>query len=248
MAKINIISTPTEEMSIVEVVECGMPKSWQPTFAELEEDIKAISRTIESDEKKNGKIYPLRKDIFRSYYLTPLERVRVVIFGQDPYIQIGTDGLPRPTGLAFSVRNTDSTPRSLQMVFTELSNTVSDFRYPLKGGDLTPWTKQGVFLLNTSLTVNPNVGSGSHGDMLWRAVISKTIETISKYNPDTIWMLWGGDAKSLSKYIRNKKFILEAAHPVARNGGFLGCNHFNKANDILEKLGEPKIDWNIDTE
>lgn len=242
--RVNIRKPVDQSMTVKEVIQCGVPGSWSKLFESKRDTLDEISDTLAGAEERDGMWYPRKEYLFNAYYLTPLSIIKICILGQDPYIQIGADGQPRPIGLSFAVRRTDVVPKSLQMIFTELSNDITEFKYP-SHGDLTRWCRQGVFLLNASLTVNP-AKSGSHGTHLWEDFLISTFDEIGRANPNCIWMLWGGDAKNYAQYIKNKRYILEAAHPVARNGGFLGCKHFSKANEILESLSEKKIDWNLD--
>lgn len=171
--------------------------------------------------------------------------IKVVILGQDPYIKEG-----QAIGLAFAVPNDKTTPPSLRIIEEELGHKVA---YK----DLHHWVNQGVFLFNTALTVERG-HSGSHIP-LWNEFTLHVIEIISSLNPGVIWLLWGKYAQAYTKYIANmvyeypredeidKNIVLIAAHPAAevyrRGAGFIGCNHFNKVNDILKMKNLQTIDW-----
>lgn len=193
------------------------------------------------EEMSNYTIYPPKNSVFEAYNVTPLDRVRVVIIGQDPY-----HGTGQANGLCFSVNKTIPHPPSLQNIFKELSNIYS-FPYP-NSGDLTPWAKQGVFLLNSSLTVRKGEAN-SHKNIGWQSFTDATIKTISNNRDGVIFLLWGGFAKKKSKFIdKNKHIILTSGHPSplsANRGYWFGNNHFAKVNEIFRGRKEEEIDWKI---
>jgi uracil-DNA glycosylase len=229
----------TEDLSIYELSKIDPPYSWESVFRDSKRSLKFISEKL-SEIEKNGKSYPQRRDIFNAFHFTPLYKVKVVIFGQDPYHQSCGDK-PRSIGLSFSVRKKDKIPVSLQNIYKEIKNDYPSFKY--KNGYLKKWAEQGVLLLNKCLTVTPGK-AGSHND-LWDSFIDKVISAILKENPHTIFVLWGKKAQKLNSIIRNRGYILEAVHPSgysARNG-FFGCGHFKEINRILESLNEEEIEW-----
>lgn len=182
-------------------------------------------------------IYPDRDDVFRAYKLTPYEQVRVVIVGQDPYYNGQADGL------AFSSRG-DNIPRSLLNIFKEIGNDL-DVLPHINNPDLSRWATQGVFLINTSLTV-PDGEPGGHSGLGWEQFVTNTLKYIGLAPVPTVYMLWGSHAKSFSKYIdKDLSLILKAAHPspLSAHRGFFGCEHFSKCNEYLKSHNIKPIDW-----
>lgn len=190
------------------------------------------------EEYKNYDIYPKYKDIFNAFKLTKYEDIKIVIIGQDPYHQKG-----QANGLAFSVNPDVKTPPSLKNIFKEIS---SDLGIININPDLTAWAKQGVLLLNTILTVKDSKPR-SYADSYWNIFSIEVIKKISEKGK-VVFMLWGNDAISLSKYISDDNYILTSTHPspLSSYRGFLGCRHFSQANEILEKLDKSKINWSTD--
>ena len=192
--------------------------------------------------------YPLKKDIFAAFNYTPLNNLKVILVGQDPYHQaiIDSQGLsvPRAVGLSFSVRREDSIPSSLKNIYIELANTVRNFTVP-DHGDLKQWSRQGILLINSCLTVKPRA-AGSHGD-IWLGFINKVFKAIAVANPQCIYVLWGKDAQKLKPIINDKGVIFESSHPsgLSATRGFFGCNHFNLINNTLLKQNKVGINWRI---
>ncbi|MFM1514426.1 uracil-DNA glycosylase [Helcococcus ovis] len=208
-----------------------------------------LEKILKSDEFQNFYInlsreydiydvYPNYENIFNAFKLTKYEDIKIVIIGQDPYHQKG-----QANGLAFSVNSNIKTPPSLKNIFKEIS---SDLGIENKNPDLTAWAKQGVLLLNTILTVKDS-NPRSYANSYWGVFSVEVIKKISE-RKNIIFMLWGNDAISLSKYIDEDNFILTSTHPspLSAYRGFLGCKHFSKANEILEQLNKPKINWSTD--
>jgi len=237
-----------QSWSIKDITDKRPPRTWENVFKESEHEFITISEILEKEENTYGTYFPLKKNIFAAFELTPLKLVKVVIVGQDPYHQLVTDinnnPTPRAQGLSFSVMKDDSIPSSLSNIYTELKNTYPGFVIP-DHGDLTKWTAQGVLLLNTCLTVRSGK-PGSHSE-LWLGFIKRVCKAIAKQNPTCIYLLWGQEAQKIKCMIGEKSIPLEAAHPSGRsaNRGFFGCNHFNKVNEILVKQGKTAINWHI---
>jgi uracil-DNA glycosylase len=248
MLKLNIVSNKIDESWTIEkICDTYPPATWDKVFLLAKDELKTISAIVENQEIMHGRIYPLKKDIFNAFNLTPLNTVKVVIIGQDPYHQIiNSNGnlIPRATGLSFSVRKEDVIPSSLKNIFTELTNTVRGFNIP-EHGDLTEWTQQGILLLNSSLTVNPS-DPGSHGE-IWLCFIKHILKEIARVNPQCIYVLWGREAQKIKPLIGNKSIILEAAHPsgLSARRGFFGCDHFNLINEHLINLEKQTITWSL---
>lgn len=219
-----------DSWTISELAKKWTPQGWEKLFESIEEDLLDIDETLASES-----YFPDKAQIFRAMMLTPLDRVRVVIVGQDPYPQPGY-----ANGLSFSVDYGVELPGSLRNIYTELATTIPGFVVP-KHGDLSAWARQGVLLLNMSLTVRPKA-PGSH-QMVWFGVILKIIQAIQEINPCCIYVLWGSQAAKLESHLGDRSIRLIAKHPSMRNGqGFLGCGHFKKINEILKNN---PIDWSV---
>jgi len=193
------------------------------------------------EEKEINTVYPPGNQIFAAFNHTPFNKVKVVILGQDPY-----HGAGQAEGLCFSVPEGIRQPPSLVNIFKEISD---DLGYPLpQSGNLTPWARQGVFLLNATLTVRANE-AGSHQKKGWEQFTDTVITTLSEKRKNIVFMLWGNFAQAKETLINtNDHYILKAAHPspLSAYRGFFGCKHFSKANEILSNLGLKEIDWEIE--
>ncbi len=194
-----------------------------------------------TNEKQQGKtIYPPGKKIFSAFDYTPFEKVKVVILGQDPY-----HGTGQAHGLSFSVPDGVSPPPSLVNVFKELRD---DLGIPVpKKGNLEKWARQGVLLLNATLTVQANT-AGSHQGKGWEQFTDAVIKKISEEKHGVIFLLWGKFAQSKEKLVdTSKHVVLKAAHPSPLAGGaFFGCKHFSKTNELLKQQGLESIDWALE--
>ena len=195
--------------------------------------------TFVKKEYKEGIVYPAPKNIFRAFDLCPFEKVKVVILGQDPY-----HGQKQANGLAFAVESGEAVPPSLKNIFKEIE---SDMGKPLAhtDGDLSRWAKQGVLLLNATLTVRAHI-AGSHQERGWELFTDAAIKALSDEREHLVFMLWGNYAKQKGAHIdRSKHLVLEAPHPSPFSvaSGFFGCKHFSKANDYLIAHNETPIDW-----
>ena len=204
----------------------------KPYFAELVSYLHA--------EKRAGKvIYPPGPQIFRAFELTPVDKVKVVILGQDPYHNPG-----QAMGLSFSVPNGVPAPPSLKNIFKEAED---DLGIKMSGSpDLEGWARQGVLLLNAMLTVRAGEPS-SHSAIGWQQFTDAVISYLSDHRENIVFMLWGNYARSKAALIdRNKHLVLEAAHPspLAR-GAFFGSRPFSKANHYLVQTGRGPIDWRL---
>ncbi|MEI7594615.1 MAG: uracil-DNA glycosylase [Bacteroidota bacterium] len=192
------------------------------------------------EEKSKFSVYPPGNLMFSAFNLTPFENVKVVIIGQDPY-----HGDGQAHGLSFSVPEGIKPPPSLANIFKELN---TDLNIPIqKNGCLDKWAKQGVLLLNATLSVRANQ-AGSHQKKGWEQFTDAAISNISEKKQGVVFILWGNFAKEKQKLIdESKHFILTAAHPspFSAYNGFLGCKHFSKANELLIKQGKEPIEWDI---
>lgn len=192
------------------------------------------------EEKKTNTIYPPGHQIFSAFDETPFSQVKVVILGQDPY-----HGPGQAHGMCFSVQEGIPHPPSLKNIYKEIHQ---DLNIPIpKSGYLLPWAKQGVFLLNATLTVRAKQ-AGSHQKKGWETFTDAVIQRLSDQKEGLIFLLWGNFAISKSKFIDSKKHhILTSVHPspLSAHRGFLGCKHFSKTNELLQAQGKPQIDWSI---
>lgn len=192
-------------------------------------------------EYREHKIYPDMYDIYNAFKLTSYNDTKVVIFGQDPYHEPN-----QAHGLAFSVREGVRIPPSLLNIYKELKSELGC--YIPDNGNLTKWAKQGVMLLNNSLTVRASLAN-SHRNVGWERFTDAVAELYNKREKPIIFMLWGNNAKEKMKLITNPNhIILTSAHPspLSASRGFFGCNHFKTANKILEREGLGTIDWQIE--
>ncbi len=216
-------------------------KSWQNALeGEFNKEyFISLVRFLHKEKEEGKTIYPSGSAIFRAFDLCPVEKVKVVILGQDPY-----HGPNQAMGLSFSVPEGVRTPPSLKNIFKEIE---SDLGISLSGKpNLEHWAEQGVLMLNAILTVRAGEAA-SHSRIGWEKFTDSVISYISENCNGVIFLLWGNFARGKSDLIdRQKHFVLEAAHPspLAR-GAFFGCKHFSKTNEILSQLGKEEIDWKL---
>ena len=191
-------------------------------------------------EYSTHEIFPSKNDLYAAMHLTPLDKVKVVILGQDPYHEPG-----QAHGLCFSVQKGVKIPPSLVNIYQELHD---DLGLDIPGhGDLTSWAEQGVLLLNTVLTVRAHQAF-SHRGIGWEQFTDAIIEAVNKEDRPIVYMLWGSPAQSKSRMLNNPKhLILKAPHPspLSAYRGFFGCRHFSKCNEFLSANGVEPVDWKI---
>lgn len=193
------------------------------------------------DEYNNYEVFPKRERIFEAFNLTPFEDVKVVIIGQDPY-----HGDGQAHGLAFSVMPGIKTPPSLKNIYKELNSEYGC--YIPDNGYLVKWAKQGVLMLNTSLTVRAHEAN-SHSKKGWEKFTDAAIKAISERRESVVFVLWGNNAKKKVKLIdSDKHMVIEGVHPspLSASRGFFGCNHFRMINEFLQEKGYSEIDWQIE--
>ncbi len=193
------------------------------------------------EQKKAGKvIFPESKNIFNAFNSTPLDNVKIVILGQDPY-----HGPRQAHGLCFSVQPGIPTPPSLQNIYKEINR---DVQFPIPNhGYLQSWAEQGVFLLNATLTVE-QARAGSHQGQGWEQFTDRAIEIVNEVREGVVFLLWGSYAQKKAQLIDGRKhLILRAPHPspLSAYRGFIGCGHFSKANEYLLEKGQSPIDWRL---
>ncbi len=194
-----------------------------------------------NEEYRTRKIFPPAEDIFNAFHLTPLENVKAVILGQDPYHDDG-----QAHGLCFSVRQGIDIPPSLQNIYKEMHDDIGT--YIPDNGYLEKWAKQGVLLLNTVLTVRAHMAN-SHRDIGWEHFTDAVIRAVDMQDRPVVFLLWGRPAQMKRGMLKNTRHLtLEAPHPspLSAYRGFFGCRHFSKTNDFLEKNGVGGIDWQIE--
>lgn len=224
---------PEEKWTIEHLIQYHIPLGWYDFFTQNKEMFKYISQGLEDFPL----IYPLKKNIFRAFHLTPLDKVKVVIFGQDPYHDT-FNGEPVAQGLCFSVPNGKNLNPSLRNIRKAISRNFPDIILS-PNGDLTHWARQGILLLNKTLTVIPGKPNNHSMSMLWEPFTRAVIKELNGKN--VIFVLWGAEAKKLKPYINPSSPILEHCHPVARQDAFLSCNHFSEINKLLNT----EIDWSM---
>ncbi|XDD48172.1 uracil-DNA glycosylase [Leptospira sp. WS39.C2] len=202
----------------------------KPYFTELREWVR--------ERYNSTTVYPPAKLIFQAFDLCPFDEVQVVILGQDPY-----HGPGQAHGLCFSVKEGITLPPSLQNIFKEIQD---DIQKPIpKSGDLTYLAKQGVFLLNATLTVEKDK-AGSHQNKGWEVFTDAVIRILAEKKSNLVFLLWGAFAQKKEILIPpNKHLVLKSAHPspLSAYRGFLGNRHFSKTNDYLRSIGKQSIDW-----
>ena len=213
--------------------------SWKDALsAEFDKDYFVKLTDFVRTEYMSGKeIYPAPQNIFNAFNLCPLNQVKVVIIGQDPYHEPG-----QAHGLCFSVLPPTSVPPSLVNIYKEIESDLG--RKSVTNGDLTHWANQGVLLLNTTLTVQAHV-AGSHFGRGWEEFTDAVIRVLAE-RKNIVYMLWGGHAQKKAKIVDDKNnLVLKCAHPspLSVYRGFYGCKHFSRANDYLVQNGKTPIEW-----
>lgn len=198
-----------------------------------------IKKFIDS-EYETKTVYPPYDDIFNAFKLTPLNDVKVVILGQDPYHEAG-----QAHGLAFSTPEGRPIPRSLKNIFKEIN---AEYDYPIpESGCLESWAKQGVFLLNTVLTVEDG-NANSHSKCGWQTFTDNVIKILNQQSQPIVFMLWGKQAEKKKELITNTNhLVLITSHPspFSARRGFFGSEHFRLANEFLNKNNKEEIDWRL---
>jgi uracil-DNA glycosylase len=220
-------------------MDVKIEKTWKSRLEnEFDKDYFLRLTAFVREEYKTRTIYPEGKHIFQAFESCPFDQTRVVILGQDPYHEPG-----QAHGLCFSVREGVANPPSLQNMFKEIR---SDEGYePLKSGNLERWAKQGVLLLNATLTVRAQQ-AGSHQNKGWETFTDAAIHALAKEKEGLVFLLWGAYAQKKGAFIDEEKhLVLKSAHPspLSAHRGFLGNHHFSKTNEYLLNRGQTPIDW-----
>ena len=220
--------------------QVNIEKSWFRLLQkEFEKDYFLDLKEFIRHEYMSKTIYPKASAIFNAFNSTPVDSVKVVIIGQDPY-----HGKGQAHGLCFSVPNDVKCPPSLVNIFKELNADINK-AIPISG-NLQHWADKGVLLLNSTLTVVAD-NANSHKDSNWGVFTDRAIELLSSYRNNIVFLLWGNFAHKKEKLINknNNHLILKTVHPspLSAYNGFFGCKHFSKANDYLLKNGEDAVEW-----
>ena len=214
---------------------------WNGILKPLFEDERYLKiRQFLIEEYKNHTVYPDMYDLYNCFRYTPFSKLKAVILGQDPYHNEG-----QAHGLCFSVQDGVDAPPSLVNIYKEIKSDLGID--PPKSGNLTKWAKEGVLLLNTSLSVRAHMAN-SHSKCGWAWFTDSVIRLVSERKEHVVFILWGGNARSKKPLIdTSKHLILECAHPspLSAYNGFFGCKHFSKTNEYLIENGLSPIDWNL---
>ncbi|MBW3227944.1 uracil-DNA glycosylase [Marinobacter adhaerens] len=233
-------------MSPVEVLASQLrpDRGWKDHLAEefRQPYMQGLAEFLAAEEQAGKVLFPASQHCFNALNSTPLDNVRVVILGQDPY-----HGPGQAHGLCFSVRPNVAIPPSLVNIFKEIQDDLGIA--PPDHGCLQSWAEQGVLLLNSVLTVVQGQ-AGAHQGKGWETFTDKVIETINREREGVVFLLWGSYAKKKGQHIdRNKHLVLDGPHPspLSAYRGFFGCKHFSKANDWLEQQGKPTVNWALPT-
>jgi uracil-DNA glycosylase len=222
-----------------------MEESWKIALKEEwgKNYLQELAVFVAKERSGSEAVYPSKGDVFNAFNLTPFEKVKVIIIGQDPY-----HGPGQAHGLSFSVPPSIPQPPSLKNIFKELQDDLGIM--PPKHGCLIPWAKQGVMLLNAVLTVRAHTPRSHYGKG-WELFTDAVVARLVRREDPAIFVLWGKTAQEKCRHIleqtMNRHFILMAPHPspYSVHSGFFGCRHFSKINDLLKKQGKEPINWVI---
>ncbi len=237
------MQTATSSLGDSQHDQIKLEASWKKALrSEFDQDyMKKLRQFLAVELKKKKRLYPKANEYFAAFEHTPLNKVSVVILGQDPY-----HGPGQAHGLCFSVPPGVPAPPSLKNIFKEIHQDLG-LSIP-NHGCLTPWADQGVLLLNSVLTVEDGLAA-SHRNQGWEIFTDSVIRVLNEQEQPLVFMLWGSYAQKKGQFIDRKKHcVLESVHPspLSAHRGFLGCRHFSKANDFLKKQGLTPIHWGLD--
>ncbi len=209
------------------------PEKAKPYFVEL------MARVDKARAEKT--VYPPEQDVFNAFAMTPLDAVKVVILGQDPY-----HGAGQAHGLSFSVQDGVKIPPSLRNIYKELATDVDGFVIP-QHGNLSVWAEQGVLLLNTVLTVEEG-NANSHAKFGWETFTDAVIDAVNRHTEGVVFILWGSHAQKKGANIDSQRhLVLTSPHPspLSARRGFFGCHHFSKANAWLQQHQKAPVNWQV---
>lgn len=223
----------------------AVPDSWRPALEPVlaTQQARKLGGFLMAEEAAGKQIYPPRGSRLAAFALTPLDQVKVVILGQDPY-----HGPGQAHGLCFSVPDGERVPPSLVNIYKELE---SDLGLPRStSGNLSNWARQGVLLLNNSLTVEQG-RAGSHAGLGWEAITDAAVAAVAAKQDPCVFLLWGNHARNKAMRVpglnQGRHLVLTAPHPspLSAHSGFLGCKHFSQANAFLKANGRGAVDWRV---
>lgn len=231
-----------EEINPKNLTSAQSSANWKTALRDEREKpyFKQILSFVESERAKGKQVFPKNSDIFSAFASTPLESVRVVIIGQDPY-----HGPGQAHGLSFSVQKGVRIPPSLVNIYKEMQTDLG-IEAP-QHGLLADWASQGVLLLNSVLTVEAHK-AGSHANIGWETFTDAVIEKVNTLRNNVVFFLWGSYAQKKGKVInRSRHLVIESPHPspLSAHRGFFGSKPFSKANNYLQECGLPTIDWSL---
>ena len=221
-------------------MDVKIEQSWKDALSpEFEKDyFKNLTEFVRGEYMSGKTIYPEPKNIFNAFNLCPLDKVRVVIIGQDPYHEPG-----QAHGLCFSVQSGVDLPPSLINIYKEIESDTG--HKSITNGDLTAWANQGVLLLNSTLTVRAHVAA-SHSGHGWEQFTDAVIRAVAQNRKNVVYMLWGSFAQKKAEFVdATQNLILKSAHPspLSAYRGFFGNHHFSQANEYLVQKGFEPINW-----
>lgn len=217
--------------------------AWQEVLGPVKraDFFQQLMARIDAERAAGKAIYPPASEVFNAFTLTPLDNVKVVILGQDPY-----HGPGQAHGLCFSVQSGVKTPPSLVNIYKELAQDIEGFHVP-EHGNLTAWAEQGVLLLNTVLTVEQGKAH-SHAKWGWETFTDAVIKSVNDTQHGVVFLLWGSHAQKKGQSIDTQKhYVLSAPHPspLSAHRGFLGCRHFSQTNTLLSQQGKTPVNWQV---
>lgn len=217
--------------------------AWQEVLGPVKraDFFQQLMARIDAERAAGKAIYPPASEVFNAFTLTPLDNVKVVILGQDPY-----HGPGQAHGLCFSVQSGVKTPPSLVNIYKELAQDIEGFHVP-EHGNLTAWAEQGVLLLNTVLTVEQGKAH-SHAKWGWETFTDAVIKSVNDTQHGVVFLLWGSHAQKKGQNIDTQKhYVLNAPHPspLSAHRGFLGCRHFSQTNKLLSQQGKTPVNWQV---
>ena len=232
------------DQSMINLTNVKLDDSWKNQLTDilLSGTMQHLREFLAQQKQAQQTVYPPNSLIFNALNTTPLNEVKVVILGQDPY-----HGPNQANGLSFSVQRGVAIPPSLKNIYQEL---YADLGIPpARHGDLSAWARQGVLLLNSVLTVNAGLAA-SHQKKGWEVFTDHVIDVVNNNTEHTVFILWGAYAQRKGQRIdTSRHLVLKAAHPsplAANRGGFFGCRVFSKTNDYLTAHGKAPIQWQLD--
>ena len=245
--QINVIKKVEPGWTIEQVAAESIGLSWRKVFDDAAPEIKHVSKKLD-EQKIFGQYFPLKKDLFNAFKYCPLQSIKLIIIGKDPYdtiVSIKDKQMPKEMGMAFSVRAEDKEiPATILNIYKEIKNDYPDFIIP-KHGNLIPWAQQGVLLLNRCLTITPGKKHSQYP--LWHGLLNRVFKAINVINPNTIVLMMGREAQSISNMLPDSFVQIETPYPdnYYFDKGFNGCGCFKTINDHLEKQKKIPIDWTL---